>query len=295
MSRNGFRRVAECWAVFFRQDAQDAKDTKLALKQTYSIDRFSASGESNVKIGECLLEGDRTSGKVQSKGHTIEWDFKMAPRQNASFNMVPPPLAKIGLVKNKAVTVNEDLTFTGTAKIDGEEFEWNQAPGMQGHLRGPKNGQSWVWGHCNSFVDENGKDAPFIFDGLTARARIAGGIVTPRLSSFYFFYKGKHYRLNSLRNAVHRRSKSTLTDWQFRADQGEISFRGHMKADHKDFAGLTYEDTNGSLLYCANSKLSDLQVHVYRHGKLESSFYGNKTAAFEIVSRQKNPYVQLLI
>ncbi|MGZ3689317.1 MAG: hypothetical protein ACXVBW_13515, partial [Bdellovibrionota bacterium] len=91
------------------------------------------------------------------------------------------------------------------------------------------------------------------------------------------------------------RSKNTLTDWKFQADRGELSFRGYAKAEHKDFAGLTYEDTNGSLLYCGNSKLSDMRVLVYRRGKLEATFDAPGTAAFEVVSRHKNPYVPIII
>ena len=57
-----------------------------------------------------------------------------------------------------------------------------------------------------------------------------------------------------------------------------------------------YEDTNGSLLYCANSKLLEVsRIHIYRRGKLsESTFYGHGTAAFEVVTREKNPYVPIL-
>jgi hypothetical protein len=91
------------------------------------------------------------------------------------------------------------------------------------------------------------------------------------------------------------RSKNTLTDWSFQADRGDLSFRGQAKAEHKDFAGLTFEDVDGSLFYSAASMLSNLRVHVYRKGKLESAFYANRTAAFEIISRRKNPYVPLLI
>ena len=42
------------------------------------------------------------------------------------------------------------------------------------------------------------------------------------------------------------------------------------------------------------SKLSDMEVQVYRHGKRENTFYSNGTTAFEVVSRNKNPYVPLI-
>ena len=166
---------------------------------------------------------------------------------------------------------------------------------MQGHQCGKNSGHSWAWGHCNSFVHENGESAAFVFEGLTARARLAGTIPTPKLSSFYFHYQGHEHRFNSLWDAVHTRSQHSLNDWKFRVERGELSFRGSMTSEYRDFAGLTWEDTDGSLLYCANSKLSDMTVLVYRRGKLEATFKSRGTTSFEIVSRQRNPYVPILI
>jgi hypothetical protein len=302
ISANGFRRIAETWAVYFQRNGTK-EVTKLALKETFDVKSFTTSPNGDIKIGECEFSGTRSRGKIQSKGKTISWDLQLATGHDAAFNLVPESLKRAGLVKNSAITVGEDLRFSGTTEItdpasgngEPQKITWNGAAGMQGHLSGTKSGHSWVWGHCNLFVDDHGKPVPFIFEGLSAKAQLMGTITSPKLSTFYFHYEGQPYAFNSLWDAVRVKSKNTLTDWEFQADRGELSFRGKAKAELKDFAGLTYEDTNGSLLYCANSKLSDMQVHVYRRGKLESAFYSNGMAAFEVVSRDKNPYVPLLV
>ncbi|MGK5087653.1 hypothetical protein WDW86_08855 [Bdellovibrionota bacterium FG-2] len=294
VSHNGFKRIAEVWAIFFQRGL--TKDiSKIALKQTFSIENFANNPSSTgIQIAQSELTSSLTKGAIQSKGNSIEWDLKISSAQDYSFNMVPETLSRLKVVKNTAVTVAEDLRFTGTSKINGETVSWNQAPGMQGHLSGPKNGHSWTWGHCNCFTDEKGNAVPFVFDGLTARAQVAGA-PTPWLSTFFFLYRGTPYRFNTLWDALRVRSSHSHTEWSFQADRGELSFRGEAKAEHKDFAGVTYEDTNGSLLYCANSKLSNMKIHVYRRGKLESTFVSNGNAAFEVVSREKNPYVPILI
>jgi hypothetical protein len=293
-SGNGFKRVAETWAIFFsRKDNSDV--AKIALKQTHEISAFvPAEGGTGVRIGECELVDGATRGAIQAKGHTIRWDLRVAPGAAVSFNLVPDLLARAGIVKNRVRTVGEDLRFSGSCEVDGERFEFAQAPGMQGHLSGPKNGHSWVWGHCNSFVNEQGAPAAFIFEGLTARARL-GPFPSPRLSAFLFVYQGQEYRFNSLWDAIRCRSRHSLTGWEFQADRGDLSFRGKASSEHRDFAGLTYEDTDGSFLYCNNSKLSQMTVLVYRRGKLETTLKARGTAAFEVVARQKNPYVPLLV
>jgi hypothetical protein len=295
ISANGFRRVAEAWAIHFQRSSSNQEVTKLALKQTHDLGSFSCDPDGTLRVGECEFSPARTRGRVTYKGHSIRWDLTLQPGHDASFNLVPGALSRAGLVRNTAVTVAEDLRFSGFSEVDGERFDWRDAAGMQAHLSGPKSGHSWIWGHCNLFVDAQGRPVPFLFEGLSAKARLVGSLPSPRLSTFYFHYEGKPYVFNSLWDALRVKSSSTLTEWRFQADRGDLSFRGTARAELKDFAGLTYEDTNGSLLYCANSKLSSLEIHVYRRGKLETTVYSHGTTAFEVVSREKNPYVPLLV
>jgi hypothetical protein len=294
ITRNGFQKIAETWAVCFQRE-QNRDVNKWAVKQSFPIANFKVAGEGSIQIGECTLGPRETQGAIQSKGRSIQWNLKLRNLHDRPINLVPEGLKKLGVVKNDVWAVSENLLANGSVIVDGVPFEFSDAAGMQGHISGPKNGHSWVWGHANSFVNEKGEPVSFIFDGITAKARLPGSLSTPRMSSFYFFYQGNHYHFNSVWDALHLKSKSSITEWNFQADRGELSFRGSAKAEHKDFAGITYEDTDGSLLYCSNSKLSEMKIYVYRRGKLEATFLANGTAAFEIVSRRKNPYVKMLI
>jgi hypothetical protein len=312
-SKNGFKKIAETWGIFFQKKG-DSEVNKIAVKQTYDLSAFSESilnspdknsaFENEIQIGECKFYDFKTKGKVQSQGHCIAWDFSMqkfftqeADRNfyHGKFNLVPEALRKIKLVKNTVWTVFENYHFTGHSIIDGETHTWKSAPGMQGHLAGPKNGHSWVWGHCNTFLDHEGKPVQAVFEGLTGKASFLGALATPALSTFYFYYQGKEYFLNSLWKSIRSRSHHSPMDWHFESESGDLLFQGHIKADLRSFVGITYEDTNGSLLYCSNSKLADMNLLVFRKGKLEAFLRAQDSAAFEVVSRHKNPYVQFLL
>jgi hypothetical protein len=298
VTKNGFQRLAETWAIFFQREA-NRDVSKSAVKQSFGIQTFeslSDSGsDSGIRIGNCTLTPERTHGQIQSKGKSISWDLSIQRLQEEPISLFPESIAKLGFVKSEAWTISEEMLFSGKVVVDGTEYEFHQAPGVQGHWSGVRNAHSWVWGQANSFQNEKGDPVSFIFEGITSRPRLNGNVAGPKLSSYYFYYKGEHYRFNKLWDAFHLKSESSITQWQFQADRGEISFRGTASADHKDFAGITLEDTDSSILYCANSKLSNMSVHVYRRGKLEATFLANGTAAFEVVSRNKNPYVQTLI
>ena len=294
ITQNGFKQIGETWAVFFRRDAATQEVEKTAIKQIFPIEQVSISAE-EIRIGDNLLTTTTTRGTIQSKGKAIHWDLTLNEENPIEFDLIPAAFRKSGIVRNSAKTTSEMLRFSGLVIVNGVRYEFAGAPGMRAHLSGSRNGHSWAWGHCNSFVNEQGRTTPFIFEGLTARAWLPGGFPSPKISSFYFFYQEKHYRFNSFWNSLRSHSKYNQNEWTFRADHENISFIGKARAELKDFAGLTYEDTDSSLLYCANSKLSDLQILVYRRGKLEATLTANGTAAFEVASRTKNPYIPLLI
>jgi len=297
VTHNGFQRIAETWAVFF-QRAPGREITKSALRQRYPISAFSrdpSAIDSSVRVADCLLSRNGSRGSVQFKGRAIQWDLRLQDVHEKSICFVPESLKRLGIIKNDYWTLSENLHANGTVTVDGTVYEFKDSTAMLAHISGPKSGHSWVWGQANSFVDDKGQAVPFVFEGITAKSRLPGSLNSPRMSSFYFFYRGQHYQFSSVWDALHLKSKSTITEWNFQADRGDLSFRGTVKAEHKDFAGLTYEDTDGSLLYCANSKLSTMTVHVYRRGKLEATLVANGTAAFEVVSRRKNPYIKTLI
>jgi hypothetical protein len=295
---NGFHRVAEIWAVLFKRN-ENGEVIKTAVKQTHNISAFSllsAESGTSFSIGNCTFSEGMTKGEIVSKGQKISWDLKIVPACGGKFNMIPPVLGNTRLIRNKAATVFEDLRFNGVTDVNGEQIQWKQALGMQGHSSGTYNGHSWVWGHCNTFIDEQGRAVEFVFDGLSGKGRLGGSMIpTPKLSTFYFLYQGKEYLFNSLWDSIRARSENTKNEWKFQAERGDLLFKGHIRGEHRDFAGITYEDTDGSLLYCANSKLSDMTILIYRKGKLESTLEARGTAALEVVGRAKNPYVPILI
>ena len=301
LSKNGFRRVAEVWAVVFRRE-ENREIQKVALKQSHNIKSFSSTdeeGKTVIHVGDCELGDGFTRGSIITKGKSLKWDLRFAPAQNVSFDLFPKSMIRSKFLKTQIKTVAEDLRFDGTTELttdtETKTQTWENAFGMQAHLAGSQSPYSWVWGHCNSFVNEQKQFVPFVFEGLSVKARVAGKIHSPRLSSFYFLYQGKEYEFNKLWDTIRTRSRQTLTEWEFQAERGDFSFRGHAKAEHRDFAGMTFEDTDGSLLYSASSQLSNMTIWVYRRGKLETTLRSNGTTALELVSRRKNPYVPLLM
>jgi len=294
VSQNGFRRLAEVSALYFERGA-NKEITKFAVKQSDDLRKIVRAADQSFTVGENGLTPTSTSGNIQAKGHEISWDLQFQSAQEAAFVAIPEAFSKTGLLDQSTVTLQEDLRFTGTTRVDGRTMNWGGAVGMRARISRPSNPHSVVWGQCNSFTDERGSFAPFIFEGISLRTRLIGPVPSPKLSSYYFFYRGKNYYFNTAWSSLRLQSRNNLNEWTFQADRGYLSFRGRAQAEHRDFIGVMVEDTTGSLLYNSTSLLADMEIHVYRRGKLESTFRANGTAAFEISNRLKNPYVPLLI
>jgi len=317
-SSNGFRKVAEIRAVLFSK--RGSKEVqKTGLKQTFDLREASIENVAtdrspldtirvtrevrettsapiaSIRIADCDFSEDRTSGRIQSKGRTLSWDLQLTKARDLSFSWVPPSLIKAGLTHVRAATPGEDLRATGWIEIDGERWEWNSALAAITESSGPSFAKSWIWAHCNSFVDERGEASDAVFEGISARDRILGLFPSPKISTFFLIYKSRHFAWNTLWRALRVRSSHGHTDWNFVAESGDFAIHGAVRSEHRDFAGVTYEDTDGSLLYCATAQLADISLSVYRRGKLETTLRSPGGASLEVVTASQNPYVSVLM
>ncbi len=292
MSGDGQKRIAETWAIAFDKHAATLK---VGVKNTYGLNDFKETGNAAFQIGENEFCNTHTRGAVHNADHRITWDLTLTPHRDLAFDFVPRLLQRMGLVKNTTWTVFEDLRWNGWSEVDGQRCEWNDAPGMQGHLAGARNGHSWAWGHCNTFVDEQGTPVNFVFDGISARGRRGDSGSTPLLSTFFFYYNGREYHVNGFFDALRARAQYSPEAWSFEARQRGLTFRGRVDAALSEFAGVTYEDTDGSFLYCYNSKMSNMTVEILRGGIREAIYRARDSAAFEFVTREKRSDIPLVI
>jgi hypothetical protein len=271
VSRNGFRRLGEATTIFFQKT------------------------HGGFRLGEIEFTHTSARGQIQSKGQTISWDLAMAPRQDATVELIPARFKKLGLVQSSIDAPGADLAVTGKIIVNGETIEWDKALGSSSHQTGQSHGHSWTLARSNSFFNEQGVPVPFVFEGVSVRGHILGGIPGPRLSSLYFLYQGQAFQFDSIRDALRLKSRNTVNQWHFQAERGEMQFRGFASAEHKDFAGLSFEDTSGSMMYVSTSEFADVEIHIFKNGKLETALRSNQSASFEIISRNQNPYVPVLV
>lgn len=280
---------ASTWAIFFDgEDCQGAKDNyaldDLAAPNTVIVptggapERFAAMRQAFHISDDIHLDERNAIGRAGD----ISWDLHWEDR-GRRFSYMPHVLEKIGLAKSTYDDCLLDLRATGTIRCGDTEVDVDGAPAMVGHIQGKRiMGHSWGWSHCNCFDDD--EDAAF--EGLSVRA-LLGSRVTPTLSAFVVWVEGRRYAFRNPIGMLLNDSEYAQDHWNFTARKGDVVLTGEARSPD-NVALVEYTDTDGSHLWCYNSKLSDLEIRIQDPARgLDRTLRSTGRAAFEHVNRDE--------
>jgi hypothetical protein len=285
LARAGADPVAEAWAIAFRRDGEH-----VAVKQTVPFRQARFSGERfDVAVAGLELSDGRARGAVESGGHRIEVDLAYTTDAPP---LVPFPSLRMyetKLPSSKLVSPHPDSRFTGRLRIDGAELAVEGWRGMQGHNWGRGHAESYGWGHCNCWEGE----PELVFEGVTASVKV-GPLETPPLTLLVVWHRGVRYELNDPRSLLGARGKVTPRSWRFSAESRLARIEGELAAEQRDVVGLYYENPNGEMTYCLNSKIARgrLRLEVKGRPPLEAR---TRMAALEVGTKDPAHGVRMYV
>lgn len=279
---DGLTRDASVWAILF-------KDGEIVTgKEVHSIGDLKL-WQGQERRGESLLDkgifevesGRLTPTRARGKAGALSWDLRFSDRQRA-FSHLPPSMKRLHLSRSEYLGAMLDVEFHGHLSVGEELLEVRGAKGMVGHIFGSKQAHSWAWCHCSSF--DSGED--FVLDALSARL-LVGGRMTRPLTSAVVFQGERRYAFSGPLSLVLNQSDWNSTRWKFSGSDGAAELFG-LATLKRPTAIVEYTDTDGSRLWCHNSKLSDLSICFYDPEKDERrELRATGTAAFEVVTRTR--------
>jgi hypothetical protein len=254
--------VAESWAIAFeRGRPPTAAKSAIPIEQA----RVDAS-PFGIAIGPTVLETGRARGAARSSGHALGWDLAFEP-------LAPPfhpfPLERMyegAFPKSKTLTPYPDATFDGSFDVDGARWPVAGWRGMQGHNWGRSHAHVYAWGQCNSWA--HGADGPAWFEGLTGRVKV-GPMLLPWLSLAALHVAGETHRFDGAKAMTTRATDVGWYRWSATLAKGDARLRLDIEAARDDLAGLHYENPDGSMTHCLNSKLARGTVTLTRAGEPE--------------------------
>jgi hypothetical protein len=281
----------ELWGIFF--DALDP-EKNFAVKQRHPIGRLSWGRERfRVDIADAGLEMNRCHGAIDDprRGKSLSWDLEFDSQTPILYYYPWKRLYRLPLPRTKVLVPHLDATFSGQLTADRREIELKSARGEQTHLWGSKHNLRWVWGHCNTFRE----DESAVFEGADGQVK-HGPIESAHFKMFYIRTRDREHLFNAPLQWLSNRSKFGLGRWEFEAQDQEIRIVGEVKSDFDRFVGVTYQDPDGQPLYCNNTKLASIRLKLFeRDGRPITELTSADGCALELVDRKPHPEVPLQI
>jgi hypothetical protein len=277
--------VAETWAIAF-----DREGEHVAAKQVVPFEDASFSPDGfDVKVAGVHFERGRVAGAVESAGRQIEWalDFETDVAPLVQFPSLK--MYETALPSSKFVTPYPSTRFSGHYHVDGKEVPVDGWRGMQGHNWGKNHAEKYAWGHCNQWLE--GED--LMLEGVTARVKM-GPVLVPPLTLLFVWHRGVRYEFNDTRSLLlSARGEMTHRSWAFSAKGPLAKLEGELHAETEDFVGLYYENPNGEMTYCLNSKIARGRIRLEVKGRAPLVLT-TRSAALEIGTKDPRHGVRML-
>jgi hypothetical protein len=291
--------VAEAWAIAFGgADGHVATKTTVPFEQA----RF-ASRTIGASVDGCTLSADAAHGRVESGGRAIAYDLTIASLEAPLVHFQKAWMYEGGFPKQKIVSPIPNARISGSVVVrrvdhaarppegrpEGDTWTLDAWPGMVGHNWGAGNSESYAWGHCNAWDDED----DVVFEGFSARVR-AGGVLLPTTTALCLRHHGTSYMLSGIAALAQNHGSISARRWRFRGKGPRIAIEGEMWADTDDFVGLFYPNPDGTVCYCLNSKLARAEITVRLEGRAPRTLRSER-AALELATRDPHHGVRMYV
>ncbi len=285
LARPGRQPVAEAWAIAFdREHRHTAVKRVVPLSEArFSRERF------DVAVADVRFRDGRAEGRIETTSHAIEFGLDF---DTASPPLVPFPSLRMyegKLPSSKLVSPHPDSRFYGEYRVDGgapvKVEGWR---GMQGHNWGTRHTELYAWAHVNQWE----QDEQVVFEGLTGRVKV-GPVLAPPLTIVCIWHRGTRYEFNAPRVMLRSHGEIGTRRWRFEVESPLARASGELFADTKDFVGLFYENPDGQMTYCLNSKIATAKISLEARGR-PPLVLTSQSAALEIGTKDPDHGVQML-
>ncbi len=281
--------LAELWGMWFSGEA--GKHTAIKSEQPLVGAQYSPTHFS-LDFHGATLNSNSAKGAAKSPKGEIRWDLTFEGGQDPLF-LFPLSSYELPFPKAKSLVSQPMVTFKGSITINGEKHKVDGWVGSQNHNWGERHTDSYAWGQVAGF--DNAPDS-FLEVG-SGKLKIIGPIATPYLTPLVLRHNGKEYALNAWENILTAKAGVRYYDWNFATENSEVKVEGYIRADAKDFVGLTYYNPPGGNKYCLNSKIAECEVTVTEKSRIGLTFTltTKNRAAFEILTDDENHGINMQV
>lgn len=213
----------------------------------WDTQQFAFPNASHFAIGEATLKGALSNAA---------WDLTLTRSNETLLHFTPLSLYRIGWPKKKVLTRDVRIVFEGELKV-GDHRISGTFVGMNGHNWGTEHAHRYAYANCQLW--DGGEDA--IFDGFTAKVRVAPGLTSPYVTIASLKVGGTWHHFNRL-IAVPWSRVSHLSDYRWTFSSQNHTHRLEVAIDGTDprtrpWIALNYHHPSRALSVVKNTKFAN--------------------------------------
>ena len=265
--------IGELWAVAF--DGETGRHT--VAKEEFPIAACEFRRDAfGVRVGTAELGPDALRGAAGAIGWDLRYGGDAPP-----LLLLPAKMYGGSFPRAKSLVPLPLARFTGSYTVAGQSIEVTDWVGSQNHNWGSEHTHRYAFGQVAGF---SGAPDSFL-EVATAKARVAGPLVTPWVTTLVLRHGGREYSLVSMRRALRAKARYGYFHWDFATGDDTVHISGRISADRDAFVGLRYGNPPGGAKHCLNTKIGNAEVTI-RHrdtGRTETLLAPDR-ALFEILT-----------
>lgn len=219
-----------------------------------------------------------TPQRLQGALPNATWALTLQRSNETLFHFTPPVLYRIGWPKKKVLTRDVRVTFDGELVIGSERIT-GPFVGMNGHNWGTEHAHRYAYANCQVWKD--GSDA--IFDGFTAKVRLAPGLTSPYVTIASLKAGGTWHHFNRLA-AVPWSRVAHLSDYRWTFSAQNQTHRLEADVDGSDpttrpWVALNYHHPSRAQSVVKNTKFASGTIRLIERVRAHSSTSSAQTSS----------------
>jgi hypothetical protein len=269
--------TASLWFTLF--DAEAAEP--LAAKATFPSTELSAGEGAYIRIDGAVLEPGGARGEIAVEGTEASWDLSFRDGSDPLRHLPYGWMYRAPLPRTKFLSPYPNAAYSGTLDVAGRRIELDGWPGMVGHNWGAEHAERWTWIQAGRL----GGQRDSYFDIAAGRIKL-GPWTTPWVANGLLVLDGERHRLGGLDRIRSTEIRDAPTRCEFELAGKDLSVRGRVQSEPRDFVAWVYADPDGGEHNTLNCSISDLELTVERAGREPQRFEARGDAAYEIGIRE---------
>ena len=186
--------------------------------------------------------------------------------------------------RTKLLSPYPGALFSGTVKAGDRTVDLEGWPGMVGHNWGAEHAERWIWMHGTSF---EGRFGSTWFDAGLGRIKI-GPATTPWIGNGVLCLDGVRHRVGGIERTRSTDVRERPDGCEFTLPGKDLTIRGRVGAERKNFVGWIYADPDGSEHNTVNCSIADMTLDVERDGRERLRLTLSGGAAYELGMRERD-------